>query len=153
MPDTCNKKTLNVIVNGKPEAVEVAPSARLLDVLRTEQISKASAAQRSGRAGRTGPGVCFRLWSVAEDRGFSEFELPEIRRVDLAGPALLLVGSEAHGLPRSLVDAADQRVTIPMQGEVESLNAAVAGSLLAFEAARQRRAGTDFRSGPADGPE
>jgi len=73
--------------------------------------------------------------------------------LDLAGPALLLVGSEAHGLPRSLVDAADQRVTIPMQGEVESLNAAVAGSLLAFEAARQRRAGTDFRSGPADGPE
>ena len=73
--------------------------------------------------------------------------------LDLGGPALLLVGSEAHGLPQGLVDGADQRVSIPMLGRVESLNAAVAGSLLAFEAARQRRAGTDFRSAPADGPE
>lgn len=73
--------------------------------------------------------------------------------LDLGGPALLLVGSEAHGLPQVLLDAADQRASIPMLGRVESLNAAVAGALLAFEAARQRRAGTDYRSAPADGPE
>ncbi len=63
---------------------------RALDTLRVERISRASAAQRAGRAGRTGPGRCYRLWSPAEDRGLAAFETPEIRRTDLAGPALLV---------------------------------------------------------------
>ncbi|MCA8942824.1 MAG: ATP-dependent helicase HrpB [Planctomycetes bacterium] len=62
--------------------------ARGMDVLRTESISLASAEQRAGRAGRTGPGRCYRLWSVAEERGMPAFDAPEIRRVDLAGPSL-----------------------------------------------------------------
>lgn len=57
----------------------------------------------------------------------------------LVGGCLLLVGSEAHGLGDEVVTAATHRLTIPMDGAVESLNAAVAGSLVAFEAARQRR--------------
>jgi TrmH family RNA methyltransferase len=61
--------------------------------------------------------------------------------VDLSGAAVILVGSEAHGLPSELLEAAQMIVTIPMEGEVESLNAAVSGALLGFEAARQRRAG------------
>lgn len=52
----------------------------------------------------------------------------------------LLVGSEAHG-PSQEARAAAIPVAIPMQGGVESLNAAVAGSVILFEAARQRRAG------------
>lgn len=61
---------------------------RGLDRLELQRISRASAEQRRGRAGRTGPGVCYRLWSVAEDRGLAPFEVPEIRRLDLAGVAL-----------------------------------------------------------------
>ncbi len=62
---------------------------------------------------------------------------PEL--VQLGGAVALAVGSEAHGLAPEVIERCDQIVTIPMEGSVESLNAAVAGSVLAFEAARQRR--------------
>ena len=58
----------------------------------------------------------------------------------LDGSVAVLLGSEAHGLPADLVARATSRVTIPMVGQVESLNAGVAGAVLAFEAARRRRA-------------
>ena len=60
--------------------------------------------------------------------------------VDLAltGPIAILIGGEGQGLARSLVDAADERVTIPMQTPVESLNAAVTAAILVYEARRQR---------------
>jgi len=61
---------------------------RGLDVLRVERISRASADQRRGRAGRTGPGRCYRLWGKGEEVAMALFTAPEIRRVDLAGPAL-----------------------------------------------------------------
>jgi TrmH family RNA methyltransferase len=51
----------------------------------------------------------------------------------------VLVGSEAHGLPAEVVAAADLLLTIPLEPGVESLNAAVAGAVVLFEAARQRR--------------
>lgn len=54
-------------------------------------------------------------------------------------PLALLIGNEGAGLPPALILAATHRVTIPMPGAVESLNAAVAGSLLLYEVARQRR--------------
>lgn len=44
----------------------------------------------------------------------------------------ILVGNEARGLPEDVVAAADLRVTIPTSGLVESLNAAVAGAIVAF---------------------
>ena len=47
----------------------------------------------------------------------------------------VLVGDEASGLPEEAVDEADILITIPMPGETESLNAAVAGSLLAYQLA------------------
>lgn len=51
---------------------------------------------------------------------------------------LLLIGSEAHGLPEEVVQAADLRVSIPMPGQAESLNAAVAAGILAFQIAHAR---------------
>lgn len=63
-----------------------------------------------------------------------------VHDADLAGPSVLLIGSESHGLTEAVRAAADGAVSIPMDGGVESLNAAVAGALVAFEAARQRRA-------------
>lgn len=60
--------------------------------------------------------------------------------VDLTGRVAVVVGNEAHGLPAELDDLIDVRVTIPMEGRSESLNVAMAGSVLCFEALRQRRA-------------
>ena len=57
---------------------------------------------------------------------------------DLAGACALMIGNEGAGLGAELLSLADARVSIPMPGRVESLNAAVAGSLLLYEAARQR---------------
>jgi ATP-dependent helicase HrpB len=62
-----------------------------LDRLQLLPISRASADQRAGRAGRTQPGVCVRLWSAAAQRGRVEQTEPEIRRVDLAGAVLQLL--------------------------------------------------------------
>lgn len=59
---------------------------------------------------------------------------------DLRGPVALFVGSEAHGLPPAVADAVDLPLTIPMVGRSESLNVAMAGTVLCFEALRQRRA-------------
>lgn len=58
--------------------------------------------------------------------------------VDFTKPTALLLGGEGAGLPNALVEAADVRVTIPMRGGIESLNAAVAAAVLLYEAQRQR---------------
>ncbi len=57
---------------------------------------------------------------------------------DLRGPSALLVGNEGSGLPGAWIEEADARVTIPLPGAVESLNAAIAGSVLLYDAMRQR---------------
>jgi ATP-dependent helicase HrpB len=62
-----------------------------LDRLQLTAISRASAEQRAGRAGRTQPGVCVRLWSAGGHLGRPEQTEPEIRRVDLAGAVLQLL--------------------------------------------------------------
>lgn len=62
-----------------------------LDRLVLTKISQASADQRAGRAGRTRPGVCVRLWMEREHRGLSPQAEPEIRRVDLVGSVLELL--------------------------------------------------------------
>ncbi len=59
----------------------------------------------------------------------------------------LIVGPEATGLTPKEISAADATVRIPMQGEVESLNVAVAAGVLLYEAARQRRSGQRDPSG------
>ena len=61
-------------------------------------------------------------------------------QVDLSAQVAFLIGGEAEGPGRAARDLAYDGLYIPMSGETESLNAAIAGSLLLFEAARQRRA-------------
>jgi ATP-dependent helicase HrpB len=58
--------------------------------LDTIPVSKASADQRRGRAGRTGPGVCYRLWSEYFNKGLMAFNQPEILSADLTGVVLEL---------------------------------------------------------------
>jgi TrmH family RNA methyltransferase len=60
-------------------------------------------------------------------------------QADLRGPLALVLGSEAHGLAAELDGVVDGWVHIPMAGQVESLNVAMTGAIVSFEAARQRR--------------
>lgn len=60
-------------------------------------------------------------------------------RADLAGPCALVLGGESRGLPDGLAGRLDQLVTIPMVATSESLNVAMAATIVCFEAARQRR--------------
>jgi len=67
-----------------------------LSGLDTVRISRASAEQRAGRAGRLAPGTCYRLWHKGVDSGLQEFDLPEIRQADLAPLALELANWGVH---------------------------------------------------------
>jgi TrmH family RNA methyltransferase len=58
--------------------------------------------------------------------------------IDLKGPVAIVIGAEGQGLRPALIDSADERVSIPMQAPVESLNAAVTAALIVYEAVRQR---------------
>lgn len=60
-------------------------------------------------------------------------------QVDLTSRVALVLGNEAWGLPDEMGDLVDVTVGIPMPGPVESLNVGIAGSILLFEAVRQRR--------------
>jgi TrmH family RNA methyltransferase len=60
---------------------------------------------------------------------------------DLSGPVALIIGNEGNGIPVDLIAKADAAVTVPCPGPVESLNAAVAASILLYEASQQRSVG------------
>ena len=70
-----------------------------LPALELRKVSRASAAQRAGRAGRTRPGRCFRLYTRHDHDGRPEFDVPEIRREDLAETALALASLGVSELP------------------------------------------------------
>jgi len=66
---------------------------RGINTLLVEKISRASAEQRTGRAGRTAPGHCLRLWTEREHLDRAAQELPEVKRLDLAEVVLTLKAS------------------------------------------------------------
>ena len=67
--------------------------------------------------------------------------------IDLTAPVALMFGNEGKGVPPDLAAMADGAVAIPCPGPVESLNAAIAASVLLYEAARQRRRLPALRGG------
>ena len=89
---------------------------RGINMLLIENISQSSADQRAGRAGRTAPGRCVRLWSRADQQNRAVRDVPEIRRVELSETLLLLKAGgienldtfpwfekpDAHALEKSL---------------------------------------------------
>jgi RNA methyltransferase, TrmH family len=81
-----------------------------------------------------------RMLAAVPRGGRSLFEL------DLTGPIAILIGGEGPGLPPGVLADADERVTIPMQTPVESLNAAVTAALMVYEARRQRAAFATLRA-------
>lgn len=60
-------------------------------------------------------------------------------KADYTKPTAFLIGNEGNGLSEELADTADTYIKIPMQGSLESLNAAMAAGILMYEASRQRR--------------
>jgi len=79
------------------------------------------------------------LYAAVADDPLNRKAAP-LAEADLTQPCALLIGNEGSGLSAELLEISDTRVTIPTPGRVESLNAAIAGSLLLYEAARQRQA-------------
>lgn len=93
-----NVAETSVTVEGISAVVDTGLARQLLfdpavglDRLKLTPISRASAEQRAGRAGRLRPGICVRLWSESAHRARAEQTEPEIRRVDLAGAVLQLL--------------------------------------------------------------
>jgi ATP-dependent helicase HrpB len=78
-----------VIDSGLSKVMRTDPQFGL-DKLETLRISRASAEQRAGRAGRVSAGFCIRLWSEHEHMGLRYFETPEVHRVNLSRALLLL---------------------------------------------------------------
>lgn len=78
-----------VIDSGLKRVAQFDPASGMTR-LETVRVSLASAEQRRGRAGRTGPGICYRLWPEAETRALKAHDAPEILTADLTGLVLEL---------------------------------------------------------------
>jgi ATP-dependent helicase HrpB len=79
---------IRVVIDSGLANVSRFDPARGLNGIEVQRISKASADQRAGRAGRTGPGICRRLWTAPDALRMPDATPPEIQRVDLAAAAL-----------------------------------------------------------------
>jgi len=85
------------------------------------------------------------IWIV----GLAGEATQEYDRVDLDRPLALVVGSEGKGISRLLREHCDFLVRLPMRGQINSLNAAVAGSIVLYHAWRQRQPSTSAAANPA----
>jgi ATP-dependent helicase HrpB len=79
---------VRVVVDSGIERRSVFDPVTGMSRLETQRISRASAEQRAGRAGRTAPGACYRLWSETADRSLAAYSTPEIMVADLVPLAL-----------------------------------------------------------------
>jgi ATP-dependent helicase HrpB len=91
---------VRVVIDGGVARVARYDPRRGVNSILVEPISRASAEQRMGRAGRTGPGTCLRLWSEAEHASRTERDEAEVKRVDLS-ETLLLLASTGISQPES----------------------------------------------------
>ena len=74
------------------------------------------------------------LWLVA-----TALDGEDVYSADLTGPIALVIGSEGDGISRLMLERSDRRVTLPMLGQIESLNASVAAGIVIYEVVRARR--------------
>jgi ATP-dependent helicase HrpB len=89
---------VRLVIDGGLARIPRYDPNRGINTLLVERISQASAEQRAGRAGRTAPGQCIRLWSKSEHDQRPARELPEIRRLDLSEVVLTLKASGVEDL-------------------------------------------------------
>lgn len=143
---------------------EISNPSNLGAILRTAEaagvsgivISENSADVYSAKSLRAAMGASFRL-KIWENAAFDEVLLlaknanliataadtrasDDYIQIDWKTPRLLIFGSEAHGLSSSELENIDQKIRIPMENEVESLNLAVSAGIILFEAKRQNTA-------------
>jgi ATP-dependent helicase HrpB len=83
---------IRIVVDSGYRRVPAYEPATGLTRLETVRVSRAGADQRRGRAGRTEPGICYRLWSEGQMAALEAFDRPEILESDLAGLVLDLAG-------------------------------------------------------------
>ena len=74
------------------------------------------------------------IWFVCADMGGTE-----MYDLNMKGPIGLVIGNEGNGVSRLVKEHCDMVATIPMKGDIDSLNASVACGVLAYEIVRQRR--------------
>jgi ATP-dependent helicase HrpB len=84
---------VQVVIDSGLARIARFDARRGINTLLVEKISRASADQRAGRAGRTAPGHCLRLWTEREHLERAAQELPEVKRLDLAEVVLTLKAS------------------------------------------------------------
>src|SRR4029079_16195478 len=84
---------VRVVIDGGLARIARFDPRRGINTLLVEKISRAWAEQRAGRAGRTAPGHCLRLWTEREHLDRAQQELPEVKRLDLAEVVLTLKAS------------------------------------------------------------
>ena len=84
---------VRVVIDSGLARIARFDARRGINTLLVEKISRASADQRAGRAGRTAPGHCLRLWTEREHLDRAAQELPEVKRLDLAEVVLTLKAS------------------------------------------------------------
>jgi ATP-dependent helicase HrpB len=91
---------VRIVVDAGLERRSLFDPSSGMNRLELQRIGRASAEQRAGRAGRTAPGVCYRLWGEGAERSLAAYAPPEIRVADLAPLALDLAvwGTEAESL-------------------------------------------------------
>lgn len=104
------------VVRSSAGALNYTPVAKVTNLVRTmEDLKKRG------------------LWFVGADMGGES-----MYEKDLKGPVGIVIGAEGRGLTKLVRDACDFVVSIPVKGEIESLNASVAAGVLAYEVTRQR---------------
>ena len=105
---------------------------RGINTLLIEKISRAAADQRAGRAGRTAPGYCLRLWTAHEHHARAAHEIPEVKRLDLTEVVLTLKASgvsdirkfhwlekpDPHGVERAETLLTDLGAVDPKSGAI-----------------------------------
>ncbi|MBI3899854.1 MAG: ATP-dependent helicase HrpB [Gammaproteobacteria bacterium] len=146
----------SVVDSGYARVPQFDPASGLTR-LATVRVARASADQRAGRAGRLGPGVCYRLWTESTHRGLLAQPLPEIKTADLAGLALELAlwGANDVGAltwldpppPAALAQARDlltELGAINGDGRITSLGRAMAALPLHPRLAHLVRAAEEF---------
>src|SRR6185503_11464992 len=79
---------VGIVVDSGFARVPAYDPATGLTTLETRRVSRAAADQRRGRAGRLGPGICYRLWSEGQTGALPAFDTPEILSADLSGLVL-----------------------------------------------------------------
>ena len=116
--------------------------------LETRRISRASATQRAGRAGRLEPGVCYRLWSEEQHGQLSAYSEAEILQADLAGVALQLArwGVEPHEL--SWLDRPPAAAYAQAQALLERLGALIRNAHGGWQLTAEGQAMADLPTHP-----